>query len=63
MQRGVISEVNGGKWGEFAFGANRELRLVMGKGEFAVVIRVSSPERANLDLLTSVAIEQFQRLP
>jgi hypothetical protein len=63
VQRGTISEVNGGKWAEYAFGGNRELRLLIGKGEFAVVVRISTPGAANMDLLQSIAVDQFQRLP
>jgi hypothetical protein len=61
--RGTISDVNRGRWVELRFDQDRELRLIMGKGEFAVVIRVESPAPANLTLLTSIAIDQFNRLP
>jgi len=44
-------------------GERRELVLVFGKGEFGVVMRVNSPGAANLNLMKSVAIQQFQLLP
>jgi hypothetical protein len=61
--RGTISEVNNGTWAELAHDGRRELWLVFGKGEFGVVVRVSAPGTANMSLLRSVAINQFNRLP
>ena len=61
--RGKIIEFDDGPWAEYVLGERRELVLVFGKGEFGVVMRVNSPGSANLSVMKSVAIQQFQLLP
>jgi hypothetical protein len=60
---GHVREADSGKWVEFVDGDIHELVVVFGRAEFGVVMRVSSAGAANLDLLTSLAVEQYKRLP
>ena len=60
---GNIHEVDTGRWAEFVVGKNHQLLLVFGKGQFGVVMRVLADNQANLDLLTTLAIEQSGQLP
>jgi hypothetical protein len=59
---GHIREVDSGKWAEFVSGNNHQLALVFGRGPFGVVLRVHADNAPNLDLLTSLAIEQYGKL-
>jgi hypothetical protein len=58
-----IREVDSGKWAEFVDGTSHQVVLVFGQGQFGVVLRVHAQNTANLDLLTAVAVDKFQRLP
>jgi len=59
----VMTEVNDGWWVEYVVDGDYQLRLLFSKNEFVVHLWISRPGTTNVELLRTVAVDQFQRLP